>query len=57
MQRIILGFMGVRSTALLPVREGEFWRVRIVWPNGTVHHFGKFPSKKDAVDWIAAIPA
>jgi hypothetical protein len=27
--------------------------VRIVWPSGAVRHFGKFASKKDAVDWIA----
>src|SRR5262249_47745635 len=46
--------MGARCTALLLVCEGEFWRVQIVWPNGTVHHFGKFPSKKDVVDWIGA---
>ena len=46
--------MGTRCTVLLPVREGKIWRVRIVWPNGAVHHFGKFASEKDAVDWIAA---
>ena len=46
--------MGTRCTVLLPVREGEFWRARIVWPNGAVHHFGKFTSKEGAVDWIAA---
>jgi hypothetical protein len=32
------------------------WRVEIVWPNGAVHYFGKFVSKEDAVDWIAAHP-
>jgi len=46
--------MGTRCTVLLPVREGKIWRVQIVWPNGAVHHFGKFTSKEDAVDWIAA---
>jgi hypothetical protein len=30
--------------------------VRIVWPTGTVHHFGKFVSEKDATDWITARP-
>jgi hypothetical protein len=45
--------MGTDRTALLPVREGNIWRVQIVWRNGTVHHFGKFASKEDAVDWIA----
>jgi hypothetical protein len=41
-------------TVLLPVREGEVWRVEIVWPNGAVHHFGKFAFEKDAIDWISA---
>jgi hypothetical protein len=53
-QGIILGFMGTQCTVLLPVGEGKIWRVEIVWPNGAVHRFGKFASKEDAVDWIAA---
>jgi hypothetical protein len=36
-------------TVLLPVREGEIWRVQIVWSNGAVHHFGKFVCEQDAV--------
>jgi len=48
--------MGTPWTVLLPVREGQVWRVQIVWPNGAVHHFGKFASKEDAVGWIAAHP-
>jgi hypothetical protein len=50
----MLGFMATQFTVLLPVCEGEIWRVEIVWPNGAVHHFGKFVSEKDAVDWITA---
>jgi len=46
--------METQCTVLLPVRKGNIWRVRIVWPNSAVHHFGKFASEKDAVDWIAA---
>jgi len=46
--------MGTDRTVLLPVREGNIWRVQIVWRNGSVHHFGKFVSEEDAVDWIAA---
>jgi len=53
-QGSILGLMGTRCTVLSPVREGDIWRVEIVWPNGAVHYFGKFVSKEDAVDWIAA---
>jgi hypothetical protein len=41
-------------TVLLAVLQGGSWRVKIVWPNGAVHHYGKFASKKDADDWIAA---
>jgi hypothetical protein len=37
-----------------PVCKGEIWRVQIVWPNGTVHHVGKFASEKDAANWITA---
>jgi hypothetical protein len=46
--------MATQSTVLLRVREGDIWRVRIVWPSGAVRHFGKFASEKDAADWIAA---
>ena len=28
--------------------------MRIAWPNGTTHHFGKFASEKDAMGWITA---
>jgi hypothetical protein len=48
--------MAAQCTVLLPVREGKIWRVKIVWPSGAVHHFGKFDSKEDADDWIAAHP-
>ena len=50
---IILASM---SALLLPVQEGEIWRVQIVWPNGAVHYFGKFTSERDAIDWINAHP-
>jgi hypothetical protein len=46
--------MGTDRTVLLPVREGNIWRVQIVWRNGTIHYFGKFASKENAVDWIAS---
>jgi hypothetical protein len=51
--RIILAPM---SALLSPVQEDDIWRVKIVWPNRAVHHFGKFTSKKDATDWINAHP-
>ena len=38
------------AALLLPVQEGEICRVQIVWPNGAVHHFGKFTSEQDAID-------
>jgi len=48
--------MGDGLTVLSPVRIGPIWRVRIAWPTGTVHHFGKFTSEEDASKWIAARP-
>jgi hypothetical protein len=32
--------------------RGNIWRVQIVWPNGSVHYFGRFSSKKGAHEWI-----
>jgi hypothetical protein len=49
--RIILASM---SALLSPVQEGSIWRVKVVWPNRAVHHFGKFISERDAIDWINA---
>ena len=46
--------MGTGRTVLFAVQEGEIWRVQIAWPNGALHYFGKFTSKQDAIDWIAA---
>jgi hypothetical protein len=46
----------VMAALLLPVQEGEIWRVQIVWANGAVHFFGKFTSERDAIDWINAHP-
>jgi hypothetical protein len=45
--------MGDVRNRLSVVREG---RVKIVWPNGAKHYFGKFTSEQDAVDWINAHP-
>jgi hypothetical protein len=48
------GRMPKATTVLFAVREGEIWRVQIVWPNGRVHYFGQFASEKDACAWISA---
>jgi carboxypeptidase C (cathepsin A) len=39
-------------TVLSSFQENGIWRVRIEWPNGSVHHFGSFTSEKDALQWI-----
>jgi hypothetical protein len=44
------------AALLLPVQEGEIWRVQILWPNGAVHFFGRFTSERDAIVWINAHP-
>ena len=36
------------------MQVGDIWRVQIVWPNGSVHYFGRFASKASAVEWISA---
>jgi uncharacterized protein (DUF2384 family) len=51
--RIILASM---SALLSSVQDGKIWRVKIVWPNRAVHHFGKFTSEREAIDWINAHP-
>jgi hypothetical protein len=51
--RIILGSM---SALLSPVQDGQIWRVKIVWANRAVHHYGKFTSERGATDWINAHP-
>jgi hypothetical protein len=52
-QRSSLMFGASMSALLSPVvQEGGIWRVKIVWPNRHVHHFGKFTSERDAIDWI-----
>jgi hypothetical protein len=43
----------VMHTALAPVMSNGMWRVKITWPNGTDHYFGKFASKPKAAEWIA----
>ncbi len=48
--------MGDVRPLLSPVQEDDIWRVRIAWPNGGVHYFGRFTSEQDAIDWIDAHP-
>lgn len=46
--------MSGARTVLLAVREGRIWRVQIVWPNGSVHYFGKFNFEQEARAWVGA---
>jgi hypothetical protein len=53
----VVEYAALGRTVLSPVIEkGGIWRVRITWPNGSVRHFGKFTSEKEALDWITAHP-
>jgi hypothetical protein len=45
--------MAKAPTVLIPVQQGELWRVQIIWPNGAVHYFGNYGSRGDALNWIA----
>jgi hypothetical protein len=42
------------SLVLTPVRWGEYWRVKLAWPDAGPRYFGKFQSKEEAEKWIAA---
>ena len=45
--------MAKAPTVLIPVQQGELWRVQIIWLNGAVHYFGNYGSRGDALNWIA----
>jgi hypothetical protein len=45
--------MGWASTVLTSVKDGDLWRVQIVWPNGTTKYFGKFGAEQEASGWIS----
>jgi hypothetical protein len=53
---IIVAPMGDGGAQLSSVQQADIWRVRMAWPNGAVHFFGKFTSEKDAIAWIEAHP-
>jgi hypothetical protein len=44
--------MGDKSAVLSPVRDGDIWRVQIIWPNGKMNIVGEFSSEGDAVKWM-----
>jgi hypothetical protein len=48
--------MGQTGTVLSPILRGDFWRVLIKWPNGGVHHVGKFGTEREAIAWINRHP-
>jgi hypothetical protein len=39
------------TTVLTPIRQGNYWRVEIAWPDKR-RLFGKFRSEADAQKWI-----
>lgn len=41
-------------TELTAIQRGGGWTVRIAWPNGFNHHYGKFASEREAGEWIEA---
>jgi hypothetical protein len=45
--------MGDQRAVLSSVRDGDIWRVQIIWPNGKMDFVvGEFSSEGDAVKWI-----
>jgi len=45
--------MGDRTELMAIQRDGN-WTVRIAWPSGFNHHYGKFVSEREAGEWIEA---
>ena len=43
---------GDGRTKLTSVQKDGQWTVRIAWPNGGNHYFGRFHSEIEAVSWI-----
>ena len=39
-------------TQLEAVERRGYWAVRITWPNGAKHYFGKYNSEREANQWI-----
>jgi hypothetical protein len=44
--------MGDQRAALSPVKDGDTWRVQIIWPDSKMDFVGGFSSEGDAVKWI-----
>ena len=46
--------MGVElsSVVLTPVRQADYWRVKIAWSKTIPRSFGKFHSQTEAEKWI-----
>jgi hypothetical protein len=46
--------MGVElsSVVLTPVRQADYWRVKITWSKTIPRYFGKFHSQTEAEKWI-----
>jgi hypothetical protein len=46
--------MGVElnSVVLTPVRQADYWRVKITWSKTIPRYFGKFHSQTESEKWI-----
>ena len=42
----------MNSVKLTPIALKGYWRVKMTWPNKTLHFFGKFLSRAEAEKWI-----
>ena len=46
------GGRALSTAVLLPIRQGDDWRVKIAWPHAIPRYFGKFNSQAEAEKWI-----
>ena len=40
-------------TQLTSVERSGHWTVRLTWPNGSIHYFGRYADRREADKWIA----
>ena len=40
-------------TQLTSIERNGHWTVRIAWPNGATHYFGRYVERREADKWIA----
>jgi hypothetical protein len=43
----------MERTQLSSVERNGHWTVRLMWPNGSIYHAGRYAERREADKWIA----